>query len=237
MKKPFLWAHRGDSVRAPENTMAAFAAAVESGADGIELDVHLASDAIPVVIHDETLERTTDASGAVSWTTSRQLAGMDAGTWFSPDFSGEPIPLLTEVLESFAGRLHLNLEIKEFNAGLAVLGLLKDYPAADVIVSSFDYEVLRLLREAEPALALGVLYSAGSWRRAVRLAKGLSARSFHPVAHSVTRPMLAECARAGLLVHVWTVDSAAVARSLVRAGVSGVFTNDPVNLRMAFPLD
>lgn len=237
MKTPFLWAHRGDSGRAPENTMAAFAAAVEGCADGIELDVHLSRDSVPVVIHDETLDRTTDARGAVSWMTAQYLSGLDAGSWFSPYFAGERVPLLAEVLEAFAGRLRLNLEIKDFNAGLAVLDLLKHYSSADIVISSFDYEVLQLLRKANQTLPMGVLYDSGSWRRAVSLARDLSALSFHPVAHSVNRPMLAECSRSGLQVHVWTVDSASMARSLVRAGVSGLFTNNPSSLRKTFPLD
>lgn len=234
MKNPFLWAHRGDSASAPENTMAAFVAALESGADGIELDVHLSSDGVPVVIHDETLNRTTDAAGLVSLATTQQLSTLDAGSWFSPDFAGEQIPLLAEVLGTFAGRLRMNLEIKEYDAGMTVLEQLKSCPAADVVVSSFDYEVLQQLRRADPVLPIGVLYQEGNWRRAVRLARALSASSFHPVAYAVHRPMLAECRRAGLQVHVWTVDSVSAARRLVRAGVTGIFTNTPEALRKAF---
>jgi len=233
MSAPFLWAHRGDSAWAPENTIAAFAAAVESGADGIELDVHLSSDGIPVVIHDETLERTTDGSGLVARTTSQQLAGLDAGSWFSPDFSGEKIPLLSDVLRVFSGCLKLNLEIKDFRAGVAALDLVRQYPDADILFSSFDHNVLRQLRHADQSLSLAVLFAGGSWRRAVRFAIELKAYSFHPEAGKVHRPMLAECRQAGLHVHVWTVDEPSLARSLVRSGVSGIFSNDPLKLKNA----
>ncbi len=120
MTRPFLWAHRGASSVAPENTMSAFAAAVACGADGLELDIHLSRDGIPVVIHDETLDRTTDGQGQVGDKTWPQLQMLDAGSWFSTDFAGESIPALENVLESFGGQVRLNLEIKEFGAGLAV---------------------------------------------------------------------------------------------------------------------
>jgi glycerophosphoryl diester phosphodiesterase len=94
MHRPFLWAHRGASKNAPENTMAAFAAAVELGVDGLELDIHLSRDGIPVVIHDESLERTTNGRGFVSDASLVQLQQLDAGAWFSPEFTGEPLPTL-----------------------------------------------------------------------------------------------------------------------------------------------
>ncbi len=102
MHRPFLWAHRGASFCAPENTLAAFAAAVAAGADGIELDIHLSRNGIPVVIHDETLQRTTDGYGAVAGRTLQQLQQLDAGSWFSAAFADQVIPSLEEVLNAFA---------------------------------------------------------------------------------------------------------------------------------------
>lgn len=234
MNLPFFWAHRGASFCAPENTLAAFTYAVESGADGLELDIHLSRDGVPVVIHDETLERTTDGHGPVAEMTLPQLQQLDAGSWFATEFAGEPIPALQEVLQVFGGQLRLNLELKDFRAGIAVLELLSQYPAADIVVSSFNYDLLQRLRSEDGRLPLAVLFDSGSWHRAVKLAVDLSARSFHPAVNLVNRPMVAACARAGLPVHVWTVDNGAVAKSLVRAGVSGFFANDPATLRAAF---
>lgn len=214
--------------------MAAFTAAVESGADGIELDIHLSRDGIPVVIHDETLERTTDACGPVAGMTVQQLQQLDAGGWFSAEFSGEPVPVLDDVLKTFGGRLRLNLELKEFRAGVAVLELLSQYPTADIVVSSFNYDLLQRLRSVDGRLSLAVLFDSGLWRLAVRAAEDLSASAFHPAANHVNRPMIAACTQAGLPVSVWTVDNACVARSLVRAGVSGLFSNDPASLDCAF---
>ena len=234
MSRPFLWAHRGASRVAPENTLSAFAAALESGADGLELDIHLSCDGVPVVIHDETLERTTDGSGAVVAVTLPQLQKLDAGSWFSAAFAGEAIPTLAEVLKIFGGQLRLNLELKEFHAGVAVLALLRDYPAAEVVLSSFDYALLKRLRAMDDDVPLAVLLDSGNWRQAVQVAKELSACAFHPAVNQLHRPMVDVCIRAGIPVSVWTVDDVGVARSLIRAGVTGLFTNDPGTLCAAF---
>lgn len=227
MNRPFIWAHRGASAQAPENTLAAFQRAVECGADGLELDVHLSKDRLPVVIHDDTVDRTTDGRGAVAGLTLAQLQSLDAGSWFAEGFAGEPVPSLAEVLDVFAGQVRLNLEIKAFDAGLAVLAQLAGYPAAEVVLSSFDVDVLIAMRNADPDLPLAVLYDEGNWRRRHDLALRLRARAFHPRADHVNRPMLGRCRQSGLPVHAWTVDDHGLARRLVRAGVAGIFTNDP----------
>jgi glycerophosphoryl diester phosphodiesterase len=235
MNLPFLWAHRGASRHAPENTLAAFLAAAESDADGLELDVHLSREGIPVVIHDETLARTTDGDGAVAQQDLQQLRQLDAGSWFAPEYAGERIPTLESVLKMFGGKLRLNLEIKDAGAGKAMLELLAQYPGADVVVSSFDHELLRALRQEHCTLALAVLFDSGNWRQALLLAGDLSASAFHPRADQVTRPMITACQRADLPVFVWTVDEPRHALSLFRSGVSGFFTNDPARLRTIFP--
>lgn len=231
----FLYAHRGASAEAPENTLAAFRRAVEVGADGIELDVHLSADGIPVVIHDETLERTTDGTGPVAAWSSGRLQALDAGSWFDEHFAGEAVPTLEETLRLLSGRLRLNLEVKEPRAGLAILELLRAFPHADAVISSFDYGVLARLRRASPELPLAMLQESGDWHRGVARAAALRAVAFHPHVGLVSRPLLAVCRRLQLPVLVWTVDDPARARSLARMGVAGVFTNDPAGLRGCFP--
>jgi glycerophosphoryl diester phosphodiesterase len=216
--------------------MAAFFEAFASGADGIELDLHLSRDGVPVVIHDDTLERTTDGCGAVGSATVQQLQQLDAGNWFADGFAGETIPTLEAVLENFAGRLRLNLEIKDLGAGMAVLELLRRYPGADIVVSSFNYALLYRLRSADAGLPIAVLCDSGNWRFALKVARDLSACAFHPAAEHVNRPMIAACWQAGLPVYVWTVDHVHVARSLMRAGVAGFFTDDPKTLKAALCL-
>jgi glycerophosphoryl diester phosphodiesterase len=232
----FLYAHRGASAETPENTLAAFRRALEVGADGIELDVHLSADGVPVVIHDDTLERTTDACGPVAGAPLDILRELDAGAWFAPEFSGEPVPTLEAALQLLAGRLRLNLEVKEARAGLAVLELLRHFPQADAVLSSFDHGLLARLRWAAPDLPLAVLLDAGNWRRALARAEALRACAFHPHADLVSRPLLAACRRLQLPVYAWTVDDPGRARSLARAGVAGLFTNDPAGLRRHFPV-
>ena len=216
--------------------MAAFSAAVELGADGLELDIHLSRDGIPVVIHDESLERTTDGRGLVADASLEQLQQLDAGGWFSPEFMGESLPTLAEVLKAFGGRLRLNLELKEFDAGVEVLALLRQHPDAEVVISSFDYDLLKGLRSLDETLPLAVLFHDGNWRQAVRLANEISACAFHPAYDLVCHRMVAACRKLALPVSVWTVDQEAQARSLVRMGVSGLFTNDPGAILSARPV-
>ena len=230
----FLYGHRGASAEAPENTLAAFRAALAAGADGVELDIHLSADGVPVVMHDATLERTTDGCGAVGDWPAADLAGLDAGSWFAPDFKGEPVPTLGEALALLGGRLRVNIEIKDAAAALATLEVLGEFPAADVILSSFDRTALQALRRADARIPLAVLSDEPGWHRLLRVAKELRASALHLRADLVSRPLLTAARTAGLPVLVWTVDEPGQARSLVRAGVAGLFANDPAGLRAAF---
>ncbi len=230
----FLYAHRGASAAAPENTLAAFQRALDDGADGIEFDVHLSRDGVPVVLHDETLERTTNGSGPVANRRAAQLRQLDAGSWFAPEFAGEPLPTLEETLHLLAGRLRLNIEVKDARAGMAVFEVLKRFDPADVVVSSFDHRLLLRLRRAAPDLSLAVL-AAADWHRAVARAETLRACALHVCKELVSRSLLAACRRRQLPVMVWTVDDPGHARTLARLGVAGLFTNDPRGLRCHFP--
>jgi len=235
MGEMFLYAHRGASAEAPENTLVAFRRALETGADGVELDVHLSADGIPVVIHDETLDRTTDGVGAVAAHGIEALRTLDAGLWFDRHFADESLPTLEETLRLLAGRLRLNLEVKDSRAGMAVIELLGRFPNADIVISSFDYGLLARLRRVAPDLPLAVLQDAGNWHRALVRAEALRASAFHPRADLVSRPLLAACRRLQLPVFPWTVDDPTQARGLARMGIAGLFTNDPAGLRGYFP--
>ena len=225
--QPFVWAHRGASGECPENTMAAFRRAQQCGADGLEIDVHLSQDGIPVVIHDETLDRTTNACGKVSSFTWEQLQALDAGSWFSPLFSGEPVPALVDVLQEFGGNLRINIEVKEARAGEAILAVLAGFPLADVVISSFNLSLLQDLRRLTPDKSLAVLLDQGNWRHAVKLADEIGALALHVEVGRVSRPLIAACRTFHLQVHAWTVDDIKRVRSLLRAGVTGIFTNHP----------
>ena len=138
MSNLILWAHRGASTHNPENTMAAFKAALKDGADGLEMDIQLSRDEVPVIIHDQTLERTTNGKGPIKAKTWRQLQYLDAGQWFSEEFKKERIPCLEDILSEFGTGIKLNLEIKAFEAGRIVSELLKHRQKKHIILSSFD---------------------------------------------------------------------------------------------------
>ncbi len=223
----FLWAHRGASAWAPENTMAAFAAAEVAEADGIELDIHLSRDGVPVVIHDETVNRTTDGTGRVRRMELRSLKKLDAGSWFSPAFIHEPVPTLAEVLDWAGDRVRLNLEIKDEHCGLVIFDLLRGFPSVRVLISSFDHRLLERIRQEAPDVPLGFLVESVFWRRGLKRAVSCRAESFHPRQDLVSRAMIRACHRHGLKVYPWTVDDPLRLAGLCRLGVDGVFTNDP----------
>ncbi|MGH7411421.1 MAG: glycerophosphodiester phosphodiesterase family protein, partial [Candidatus Methylomirabilis sp.] len=151
-------AHRGASALAPENTMAAFEKAIELGADVIELDLHLTRDGELVVIHDDTLDRTTDGRGPVHGRSLEEIRRLDAGRWFGQAFAGERIPTLSEVLDRFAGKIPLALEVKAGSAffpGIEerLVSALRHHSAVEqTAVASFDHFALKRLKEIEPTL-------------------------------------------------------------------------------------
>jgi len=227
MARFFIWAHRGASAVAPENTLAAFTAALQAGADGIELDVHLSRDGVPVVMHDETVDRTTNGSGRISDLSHAEIDDLDAGSWFGPRWQGEKVPTLEKVLVGFAGRLKLNVEIKDMRAGRQVRNLLAKHPRGDMVISSFDRSLLRKLRAADPRLPLAVLLDQPDWHRALALAGNLKALALHPRIDLVSRTLLARSRQLGLPVFPWTLDDPLAVRRLVSQGAAGIFTNDP----------
>ena len=148
-KRPWVVAHRGYRAKYPENTIAAFEAAIAAEADMIELDICLTSDRIPVVIHDKTLDRTTNSKGLVSAHTLAELKELDAGSWFGAEFKGEAIPTLEELMMKIKGRITVNIEIKpeSFEAPappdaieVQVCEIVEKLEMADsVLISSFEH--------------------------------------------------------------------------------------------------
>jgi len=235
-------AHRGASADAPENTLPAFEAAMQHGADAFELDVRLTADGAPVVIHDDTLDRTTDRSGLVRAHTLAELRSMDAGARFTPDqgrthpYRGGDvrIPTLGEVLWAFP-RMPVLLEIKEPEAQDAVRKVLLQEEAAErCVVASEDQAALRLFDELPFARgASGAEISALYWaallgkRPPVAGYRLLSVPERYRGLTVPTRRFVAAARALGCPVHVWTVDRPAVARRLWRGGVAGIVTNVP----------
>ncbi len=222
-------AHRGASGTHPENTLPAFERAVALGAHMIELDVQLTADGHPVVLHDWTLDRTTSGRGAVRRRTLAEIAGLDAGRWFSPAFAGTRVPTLEQVLAAVP--IAVNVELKASgDDGLErrVLDVVERAGARGrVVFSSFDAASLVRLRGLSGAADLAVLWAGRSIVKAIALARRVAARNVH-LRKSRTAPAgIAAGHAAGLGVRVWTVNTAADFGRLTAAGVDGVFTDYP----------
>lgn len=227
-------AHRGFSAVAPENTLAAVRAAIEVGADMAEIDVTLSADGHVVVIHDETLDRTTDGRGEVADFRLAELKTLDAGAWFGPRFTGERIPTLDEVLAEVRGRILLNVEIKSEAVGR---GIVDEVAAAvqvrrmsdRVIVSSFSPTALEAMRTAGPDIRTAVLFNPEVHRGSdpVDIVRSLGASAFNIKRARLTGRTLRRCLDNAVPVAVYTVNSPRRMRKLMRRGVHAVFTDHP----------
>jgi glycerophosphoryl diester phosphodiesterase len=233
--KPQIFAHRGARRVAPENTLPAFAAALEMGADGIELDVHLTADGQLVVIHDFSVDKTTDGRGLVAQMTAAELARLDAGSHFSAAFAGTPIPTLAAVLDLVGDRCRINIEIKSMDiyardASDAVAAMIRERNLyGQVIVSSFNPITLIKLRHLDEAIALGMLYDREmpAFLRRVWAGPPLTPQAQHP-RHDLVDAAYMEWARAGgSHVNTWTVNEPDDARRLAALGVDTLITDAP----------
>ena len=235
MRTPWIIAHRGASGHAPENTIAAFQRAVELGAGFIETDVHLTRDARFVLIHDSTLERTTNGRGAVRDYNLAALKELDAGHWFDRQFMGERIPSLEEGL-SFAQKhdVVFYLEVK-YDAAWGmhhalIAAIQNSNNAARTIVISFDAGTLKALLQLDTSIMIGLLVDKPGIDM-VKSAVDAGARQLCPRADLVTRELVEEAHRADLHVVTWTVNEAGHMRAMIEAGVDGIMTDLPDRLR------
>jgi len=225
------FAHRGACALAPENTLAAFQLALDLGCDWIETDVRLTADGVPVLLHDATVDRTTQAKGPVGRMSLSQMRRLDAGSWFHRRFRGERIPTLDEALEWCRGRCGLNLEIKEEErAEDLVRRLAARFRGAGsldrILFSSFRASDLKTLRAALPHARLGWLASR-STRGLAGLNRFVRLAALHPKDSLANRRLVERCRRMGLAVHVWVVNRARRLEELKALGVDGVMTDNP----------
>jgi glycerophosphoryl diester phosphodiesterase len=245
---PLIVAHRGASAHAPENTLAAFRAAIAAGADGIEFDVQLAGDGVPVVIHDFDLKRTASRSGRVSDLTSRQIAEIDVGSWFNanrpkrakPEFASETVPTLAQLLDllgGFAGIIYIELKCDETNfkpLAAAVCDLIRSSPMLPrMIVKSFRLGAIPEVRHLLPEVQTAALFEPSIMtvlrrrKHIIAIARefGADQVSLH---RSLATPYLcALAAKAQMPVTVWTVDNPKWLGLCKKRGIGAVITNDP----------
>ena len=217
-------AHRGASGLAPENTIAAMERALAFPfVEWIELDVQLSKDGVPVVIHDDTVDRTTDRKGRVADFTAAELQAMDAGSWFSREFRGEPVPTLEQVLELTAGRCRLNIELKTYGGrypGIeaAVAGMLRRHGRIrDTVITSFDPLALKRVREAEGGLRTGLIIDAAPPGLEHALAR-IGATFLSIGWNRLKEGRMESFRKAGLTVMAWTVDRKYAMRRIAAMG-------------------
>lgn len=232
-----LIAHRGACGEAPEHTRSAFVRALAYGVDMIELDVHLTRDGELVVIHDDDLGRTTNGAGAVRAHDLRMLRTLDAGAWFGPEFCGEGLLTLAEVVALVDGRARLNVELKSPQPdwpgqAARVAELLRSTRLVDsTIVSCFEPEALAALRREDPEVRLGLLWAHTELVEAWAWARRLGAVSFHPHWTLASEATIRAAHDRGLQVFVWTVNDLAVMEQLVAMGADGMISDFPGRFR------
>ncbi|WP_114854330.1 glycerophosphodiester phosphodiesterase family protein [Brachybacterium sp. YJGR34] len=248
-----VYAHRGASIDAPENTLAAFSAALECGADGIELDCYRAKDGRIVVIHDDTLDRTTEARGPVKEWTSVELRGVNAG-------NGEHVPTLNEVLELAAGKLRVNIEIKDPDAADGVLEAVSGVDDLDWFISSGHWATLEDLHRRAKApvypLTLGDRRNAEAlarryaeqmtpeqaeklhrlaldWTDALEFARRLNAPGLSIYEQNLTPEIISSIHTAGMEAWVWTINDPVRALEIAAMGADAICTDAPAEVLAA----
>lgn len=231
----FVIAHRGDSVHAPENTLAAAKAAIDCGADGIEFDVHPSADGNYVVCHDETINRTSNGSGRIGDLLYKQMIRYDFGLWFGQKFKGEKLPLVTEYLQTVESMKIINMEIKElktennqkkYETLYKIIDGFKFYER--FILSSFDEEALRVMGGFDKRIKTAFLFNERrEGIKMIKIARELGCSALHPHIHHVNERFMGEAKAAGFDINAWTVDSESGILKCARFGCNAVITNNP----------
>jgi len=239
--RPLLIGHRGYPARYPENTLAAFEGAIQAGCDMIELDVTLTRDRKVVVIHDDTLDRTTSGKGPVRELALEEIKRLDAGSWFDPRFRTERVPELVEVLRLTAGRCLLNIEIKTsaFEADFPgdaierqVVESVKIDRAKDrVVISSFDRRILERIAAMEDPPDVAFISDHRADRRVLDMLVAMKALSWHPRFKILTRDQVDMLHAAGIKVFPWAINTPQEARKVLALGVDGLICNELQGMR------
>lgn len=244
---PTIFAHRGSSSEAPENTLAAFEQAVKLGAHAVELDAQLTRDGHVVVIHDHSVDRTTDGSGLVRELQLSELKKLDAGSHFNETYRDERIPTLDEVFEAVGQKILINVELKNDatpfdDLPIKVAQIVKQHNLQPrVLFSSFNPLALRKIKRQLPESACGFLVFPGLHGGIIKFLGSMIVRceALHPDVRSVSPTLIQRLHKAGQRIHVYTVNEPVEMHKLFELGVDGVFTDKPkmaLQLLEAFPI-
>ncbi len=221
--RPLIISHAACVGPAPENTLAGIRAALQIGADAIEIDVQASADGVPVLMHDLTLDRTTNGSGDIASLTLEQLQALDAG--------GEPVPTFAQALEMTRGRALLVAEIKRPGCERALAEVIRAAEAvADVMVWSFLPPALEAMRQAEPRVPSALLIAPQSmvnWPSMQDLALRLDLQAVSVFHLNLDAGIIAQSRRRGLGIYAWTADTERDIQRLLDLGVDGIVTNYP----------
>lgn len=235
--RPLVIAHRGNSSVAPENTIPAFQSALDAKSDLIELDYYHAADGVPVVIHDEILDRTTDAEQVfgkpklvIGDFSSADLRKLDAGSWFDEKFAGVKIPTLTESLHLIQSGSVTLVERKAGDAETIVRLLEKMELIEKVVVQSFDWEYVARCRQLSPKLVLATLSGKPAAPEQLAAAAATGADIIVWDHRKIDGDQIAQIHKLGKKAWAYTIDEPARARQLIRAGLDGVITNKPAEM-------
>lgn len=232
---PAIFAHRGFSSQAPENTIPAFLKAVEFGADGIELDVQLSADGEIVVFHDSILDRTTNGNGKVSDYFLTSLKKLDAGSWFSNDYKGVNIPTLQEVFNDVPDNFLINIELKTDRNQVEILPrkvvelLKKNNRIEQVLISSFSVTMIKEMQKHLPEIKIGLLAmpSILGFKTRNFTSKRIGHYALHPFHLDVKPKLIERYNKEGKRIHAYTVNEKEQMRKLFIMGTHGIFTDHP----------
>ena len=235
LPRPVVFAHRGASAHAPENTIPSFELALTQGADAIELDAKLTSDGQIVVFHDATIDRTTEGTGRLAQKTLAELRSLDAGSFFSDQFRGTKIPTLEEVFEAVGKKIFINVELTNYATPRDALvekvcALVRKHGLEkSVTFSSFFASNLRQAQRFLPDVPRGLLALdgwMGAWARSFGFSFGNYA-ALHPYLTDVNAQQVSRVHQLKRRIHVWTVNKPEDVARLNSWGVDGIFTDDP----------
>ena len=235
---PLRIAHRGASLVAPENTLAAFEAAIQEGVDLIEIDVHASRDGELVVIHDASLDRTTDRIGAIAELPLALLREADAGSWFDPKFADQRVPMLTEVLDLARHRVPVLIEVKAEHLSQTLLQQVGALGVdEDVVIQSFHADTIRCVNQINPSVPTALLkgrnpdeLSASAMRQLAAEVLAIGANALAIWHEALTPTLFEHLRRCAISVWVWTVDDEAAMWDKAHLGVHGIISNDPGRL-------